>query len=425
MIIFGLLKLLELKYLLLQTILIMLKKDNCYNITVIFVLSFVLFIFFFFHDSIYIIKGDSMEPSLSHGDLLFISKVDPNDIYADEKNGDIVVIKGQEYYEKEGGISLFRGTNNNTRIIHRVIDKRYDNNTNLWYFLTKGDNNEYCDGSIREIYSSENYSLYEYNSSNLVYIAETGILGVVIFKIAYIGLFQDISLGLFILILSFFTLFFIFKGFKLKLKFIKCQIRKKLLHSKAIIMIVIFFFVFFLLQFLPLLNNVYFMINDSMVPYLHFNDLVIAEPIVASKIEINDIVVIKSPQYFYSQGYDPMFWHYYPNSSYIIHRVLDKKFVNDSWYFMTGGDKSSLCIDGMIRTLNKSKNYFLLEFNCSNMIYIPETEILGKVISAIPLIGYIIDYYILILILFIILFSLTIILKLKCYKIELFRIKKL
>ena len=92
---------------------------------------------------------------------------------------------------------------------------------------------------------------------------------------------------------------------------------------------------------------------------------------------------------------------------------------------MTGGDQSAFSIDGMITTLNKSDNYLLLEFYASNIIYLPETEILGKVVGAIPLIGYIIDYYTLILILNIVLFSITMILKFKGYKIELLRRKNL
>jgi signal peptidase I len=365
-----------------------------------------------------------MEPSLSSGDLLFVSEVIPSDIKASDVNGDIVVIKGPQYFEEEGGCSLFWSTANNTPIIHRVIDKKYDNKTNLWYFATKGDNNDYIDGSIIETYSSENYCLYEYNISNPIYISEKAILGIVIFKIPYIGLLQEFSFILFIIFDLLFCVFIIFKILNIKFLLYKDRIKHKIYHSKLIGLMLAFISFFFFIQFLPLLDNVFFMMNESMEPIMHFNDLLIAEDIDALQMNIGDIVVIRSPQYFYSQGYDPMFWHYYPNSSYIVHRVLDKKLINNSWYFMTGGDQSSLYIDGMIKTLNKSDNYLLLEFNRSNIIYLPEEEILGRVIYNIPLIGYFVDYFITFFIFFSTIFITVIILRVKGVKLKFLKIER-
>jgi signal peptidase len=67
-----------------------------------------------------IIKGRSMLPLLREGDLVFVVRCDPSDI----RTGDIVI---------------YRSKFENKLIIHRVIDIRYENN--VYYFVTKGDNN--------------------------------------------------------------------------------------------------------------------------------------------------------------------------------------------------------------------------------------------------------------------------------------------
>jgi hypothetical protein len=132
--------------------------------------------------------------------------------------------------------------------------------------------------------------------------------------------------------------------------------------------------------------------NESMEPYLSYNDFLLIEEKPASQIQVGEICVIRSPKYFYSHGFDPLWWNSFPNSSHLVHRILDKKNINGTIFFMTGGDKSPIPIDGMLYTLKKSDNYILIEFNRSNIIYIPETEILGIVSSSFPFIGYLIDF---------------------------------
>ena len=110
-----------------------------------------------------VVVSESMEPNLLKGDLLFLKGIDPENI----KNG---TIEG-----KEGDIIVFDAFNipgwidpPPEPIVHRVIDKKYDNG---WFFLTKGDHNS----------NRDNYP------HPPVWVPETFILGVVVGRIPYIG----------------------------------------------------------------------------------------------------------------------------------------------------------------------------------------------------------------------------------------------
>ncbi len=104
-----------------------------------------------------VVVSGSMEPNLYKGDLLFLRGVNPETI----KNG---TIEG-----KEGDIIVFDarglgwGHAPTEPIVHRVIDKKYDNG---WFFKTKGDAN---------------------SNPEPVWIPETSIFGVVVGRIPYIG----------------------------------------------------------------------------------------------------------------------------------------------------------------------------------------------------------------------------------------------
>ncbi len=105
-----------------------------------------------------VVVSESMRPNLLEGDLLFLRGVNPETI----RNG---TIEG-----KEGDIIVFdarglQGFNDDLvdPIVHRVIDKEYDNG---WFFLTKGDHNDHPDQG---------------------WVPETRILGVVVGRIPYIG----------------------------------------------------------------------------------------------------------------------------------------------------------------------------------------------------------------------------------------------
>ena len=72
-----------------------------------------------------VVLTDSMEPKIHPGDLVVVSPV------KDVKPGDVIL------YRLELG-------NTEYRIIHRVVDVKYDENGNL-YYITKGDNRKYPD----------------------------------------------------------------------------------------------------------------------------------------------------------------------------------------------------------------------------------------------------------------------------------------
>jgi signal peptidase len=105
-----------------------------------------------------VVVSGSMEPNLLKGDLLFLQGKDASLI----KNGTIT--------DKQGDIIVFdaRGLPGwinppNDPIVHRVIDKWYDNG---WFFRTKGDANPIIDDAP---------------------VPENRILGVVVGRIPYIG----------------------------------------------------------------------------------------------------------------------------------------------------------------------------------------------------------------------------------------------
>ncbi|UCD02527.1 MAG: signal peptidase I [Promethearchaeota archaeon] len=105
-----------------------------------------------------VVVSGSMEPTLYRGDLLFLKGEDPATIKngtIDGKEGDIIVFNA---HLVPGWIYP-----PNDPIVHRVIDKKYDNG---WFFLTKGDANPNPDDD---------------------WVPENAILGVVWGRIPYIG----------------------------------------------------------------------------------------------------------------------------------------------------------------------------------------------------------------------------------------------
>ena len=364
------------------------KSDYILIAVTIAVFTLVLAPIIIFNDSLYIIKGGSMEPNLYHGDLVIVMDKEPVDIQAGSQDGDIVVIKGPEYYTDQGAEPDFWSTPNNTKIIHRVIDKKLINGT--WYFLTKGDNNVMVDGSIRTIIKSEDYSIFEYNESNGVYITEDAIMGVIVFKIPFIGYLQEYGLLISIILIISMLIYQLFsKKWQFQLFRSKRDGQKKLIESKSYLILSGICLIILFLQIILMMNPFFFNVpNNSMNPILNQNDLAISTTKDPSEILIGDVVIIKSPHYFYDMGFPPILWSYSPNSSYIIHRVVDKMNMNGSWYFMTQGDNSGFEFDGMYRTLLSSPGYLLFEYNKTNIIYIPQEAIQGVVEFKIPFIGF-------------------------------------
>jgi len=357
-------------------------------VSIFMVVTFVIVPIIIFNNSLYIIKGGSMEPNLYHGDLVIVIDKEPADIQAGSQDGDIVVIKGPEYYTDQGAEPDFWSTPNNTKIIHRVIDKKLINGT--WHFLTKGDNNVMVDGSIRTIIKSEDYSIFEYNESNGVYITEDAIMGVIVFKIPFIGYLQEYGLLISIILIILILIYQLFsKKWHFQLFRSKRDGQKKLIKSKSYLILSGICLIILFLQIILMMNPFFFNVpNNSMNPILNQNDLAISTTKDPSEILIGDVVIIKSPQYFYDRGFPSILWSYFPNSSYIIHRVVDKMNINGSWHFKTKGDNSGYDFDGMYRTLSSSPGYLLFEYNKTNIIYIPQDAIIGVVEFKVPFIGF-------------------------------------
>lgn len=104
-----------------------------------------------------VVVSGSMEPNLYRGDLLFLRGIDAENIQngtIEGKEGDIIVFDAR-------GLGWYHAPTD--PIVHRVIDKKYDNG---WFFLTKGDANA---------------------NPDIVWIPETRIFGVVTGRIPYIG----------------------------------------------------------------------------------------------------------------------------------------------------------------------------------------------------------------------------------------------
>ena len=148
----------------------------------------ILFPFIVFNDRLYVITSQSMAPKLNVGDLVVRGDKDAEDIKADEEDGDIVILRGATYFYENGFDPIFWGNlDGDIPIIHRAIDKKKIDGK--WYFKTKGDNNMVADGGYTFKNKSKDYDyvVIEYNDSEVIYICETEVLGIVILVIPYIG----------------------------------------------------------------------------------------------------------------------------------------------------------------------------------------------------------------------------------------------
>ena len=162
------------------------KSNRNFLLALLFLIIGILFPFILFKDSLYVITTPSMTPTLNVGDLVIRGEKTPENIQVGELDGDILILKGPQYYYENGyDPRLFNYLANNTPIIHRAIDKKKVDDK--WYFLTKGDNNRLPDGGLIILNDSEDYYLVEYNRSTSIYISETEILGIVLFIIPFIG----------------------------------------------------------------------------------------------------------------------------------------------------------------------------------------------------------------------------------------------
>ena len=182
----------------------------------------ILFPFIVFSDRLYVITSQSMAPTLNVGDLVVRGDKDAEDIKADEEDGDIVILRGATYFYENGFDPLFWGNlDGDIPIIHRAIDKKKIDGK--WYFKTKGDNNMVADGGYTFKNKSKDYDyiVIEYNDSEVIYICETEVLGIVIFIIPYLGYLNLYFPVIFVILISIIGSNLILKLLNYEIKVIK------------------------------------------------------------------------------------------------------------------------------------------------------------------------------------------------------------
>ena len=117
----------------------------------------------------------SMQPTLNVGDYLIVQGVDADsEINADKEIGDIIVFR--------------KPTDPDEFIVHRVVEKTWNEEEERYYFKTKGDNNR----------SSDPWS-----------ITKDDIIGKVVWKIpllGYIKIFLGTQIGMVIVVILFLIL---------------------------------------------------------------------------------------------------------------------------------------------------------------------------------------------------------------------------
>lgn len=127
-----------------------------------------------------VVVSDSMNPAIYRGDLLILQGKNPIDIVngtIEGKNGDIIVYDAHGVWDEWPN-----GQVPDEPIVHRIVNKWFDNSTGEWMFYTKGDN----DVTNTNIDPPDGYSQFDYKYP----VPEDKILGVVIGRVPYIGYFN-------------------------------------------------------------------------------------------------------------------------------------------------------------------------------------------------------------------------------------------
>ncbi|MFX0071734.1 MAG: signal peptidase I [Candidatus Hermodarchaeota archaeon] len=199
-----------------------LSKNQKFFIILSIILMLILLPFIIFKDRLFVITSHSMSPTLNVGDLVIRGDIKPEDIKVGEEDGDILILKGPNYFYDKGFDPIFwSNLEEDTPIIHRAIDKKKIGDK--WYFKTKGDNNLVADGGYKFVNKSDEYDyvVIEYNSSEVIYISETEILGIVILKVPYVGYIKIFFPVIFGVIIGVLVFYIILKSFNYSIKIIK------------------------------------------------------------------------------------------------------------------------------------------------------------------------------------------------------------
>ena len=124
-----------------------------------------------------VVVSDSMNPAIYRGDLLILQGKNPIDIVngtIEGKEGDIIVYDAHGVWD-----GWPNGQVPDEPIVHRIVNKWFDNSTGKWMFYTKGDN----DVTNTNIDPPDGYFQVDYRYP----VPEDKILGVVIGRVPYIG----------------------------------------------------------------------------------------------------------------------------------------------------------------------------------------------------------------------------------------------
>ena len=204
-----------------------LKDNGKFYFKLTSILLLILAPFIIFNDRLYVITSPSMAPTLNIGDLVIRGDKLPEDINVGEEDGDILIFKAKYFYEEGFDPDFWGDLDEDTPIIHRAIDRKKINGD--WYFKTRGDNNHVADGGYKFVNKSEDYDyiIVEYNDSNVIYISERAIDGIVILVIPYVGyvkIFFHVILAIFIIII---ILYLFLKLNKYEIKILKISEKKE------------------------------------------------------------------------------------------------------------------------------------------------------------------------------------------------------
>lgn len=126
---------------------------------------------------IVVVVSDSMNPAIYRGDLLILQGKNPIDIVNGTitgKEGDIIVYDAHGVWD-----GWPNGQVPDEPIVHRIVNKWFDNSTGKWMFYTKGDN----DATNTNIDPPDGYFQVDYKYP----VPEDKILGVVIGRVPFIG----------------------------------------------------------------------------------------------------------------------------------------------------------------------------------------------------------------------------------------------
>jgi len=146
------------------------------------------------------VESPSMVPTLNVGDIIVVrggqnmSEIESGSVGGNPV-GDIIV-----FYDPRGTTRrvywFFKAP---ALIVHRAIDKKYDNATDMWYFQTKGDNNP----------SPDNWDNNPYTSCDLPGTKIVGKVGGRIPWMGRISLFMQSDAGMMLIVLLFIAIIMI------------------------------------------------------------------------------------------------------------------------------------------------------------------------------------------------------------------------